>query len=495
MLFSWMIRLVERYYSIQLESRKITVKKIASNFIYQASYQILLIFLPIITVPVVSKALGPTGVGTWNYINSIVTYFTMVAGLGLSNYGVREIALAKKNGNVSSKFWELQLFNSFFCLIIIFVYIVFSLFMRNRLLFLIQTFALLGSLFDISWFFSGLENFKQITIRSFLIKVISFFCIVFFVKNSNDIYLYFLIQSLSIFFSELSLWFFLKGKVIFTLPKIDAIFSHMKPALIFFIPKISQTIYYNMNKTILGVMTTMAVVGYYSNANLLVKMAGTIVLSLNTVLLPKMTSYYGENNTKKMIELLSKTLHFQMYLTIPIMFGIIAINTKMVGWFFGEAFAPLVTIVPILAPIVVLQTLHAGIATQFLVPSGDIRSYNISAISAAIISIFLNIILIPFFGVYGACIAYLFSQIVLVAVRVHALRAKTNFKFDVKLVLKFLSSGFFMLGVIFLFTKNLSPSPITTFIQIIIGISTYFLCTYLLKANLVLIYLIKIGKV
>ncbi|EKQ3641860.1 oligosaccharide flippase family protein, partial [Enterococcus faecalis] len=87
-------------------------KKIINNFVYQGIYQISTLVFPIITIPIVSNSLGSEGVGTYNYIGSIVSYFVMVAGLGLSNYGIREIASVRENSDQRNKcFWELETLN------------------------------------------------------------------------------------------------------------------------------------------------------------------------------------------------------------------------------------------------------------------------------------------------------------------------------------------------------------------------------------------------
>ena len=84
------------------------MKKTAYNFMYQSIFQLMKIILPIITIPIVSKALGPSGIGTYNYTNSIAQYFVLIAGLGVGVYGNREIAIAReKKDTLSQKFWEL----------------------------------------------------------------------------------------------------------------------------------------------------------------------------------------------------------------------------------------------------------------------------------------------------------------------------------------------------------------------------------------------------
>uniref|UniRef100_UPI0022E62F14 oligosaccharide flippase family protein n=1 Tax=Vagococcus bubulae TaxID=1977868 RepID=UPI0022E62F14 len=175
------------------------MNKIISNFMYQLIYQITIIILPIITIPIVSKNLGVEGLGVYNYVSSIVNYFVLFAGLGLANYGIREISIVRNNKkNLSKKFWELELFNIIIAISILFIYILFLILLNDRLFFLISGITLLATLFDISWFYYGIEDFKIISLINFIIKIISFLCILFFIKNTDDLWLYFLIQSISI---------------------------------------------------------------------------------------------------------------------------------------------------------------------------------------------------------------------------------------------------------------------------------------------------------
>ncbi|MDN6571048.1 MAG: flippase, partial [Staphylococcus equorum] len=112
-------------------------RKIIINFMYQVSYQILIIFLPVVTIPIVSDALGPKGLGTYNYITSIAAYFILVGRLGMANYGVREISIVQRDRKkLSEKFWELQFFNSFFSLGSLLVFVVFAFFTDYTVLFL-----------------------------------------------------------------------------------------------------------------------------------------------------------------------------------------------------------------------------------------------------------------------------------------------------------------------------------------------------------------------
>ncbi len=144
---------------------------------YQATYQLLLIILPLITIPIVSNALGVRGIGIYNYVNSIITYFTLVAALGLANYGIREIASVREDKQLlSRKFSELLQFNVIVAFFVAIVFILFVLLIkRYQIYFLISGLAIIACMFDISWFFAGIEDFKVVTLSNLIIKIISFF--------------------------------------------------------------------------------------------------------------------------------------------------------------------------------------------------------------------------------------------------------------------------------------------------------------------------------
>lgn len=459
-------------------------KKIVMNFFYQAIYQATLIVLPIITIPIISHALGAEGLGLWNYVSSIVSYFTLVAGLGLANYGVREIAIVRKSKELlSRKFWELQVFNAFFSLGTFCVYLIMISFLPNKNLYLAQAFVVLGALFDISWFFAGIEEFKKISLLNVFIKIISFICILLFVKERSDLFLYVLIQSVSTFLSQVGLWLFLPKKISWYKVRIKESWQHFLPALEFFVAKIGATIFSSITKTILGLLTTMTAVGIYSNSLTLVFMSGSIVGALNTVMIPHMSKLINNNEPKQVTKLLERTLHLQLFFTIAIMFGIIAVNGKMIGWFYGSEFGEMSGTVPLLSISVVLQSLYNGIATQYLIPKGDMKAYNLSILYGAIFSAVLDIILIPFIGVYGAIIGNLFGQLLICIMRVVPLKKETEFKFKYLEVAKYLIAGVVMLGLVSISTNHLNSSAKTTLIQIIIGFFSYIIVTTIFEVN------------
>lgn len=453
------------------------------NYLYQSTYKILTMILPIITIPIVSKAIGPSGIGTWNYINSIVNYFCLVAGLGISTYGVREIVSVRDNKeNLSIKFWELQIFNMLFSALTFIIYLLFALQQNNSILYIIQSIIILGSLLDISWFFIGIEDFKSITTLNLIVKVIAFIPIVLFVKEQSDLKIYFWIQSLVMLVPQALFWLFLTNKIALKRVKLKNVTKHFKPSLSFLIPKLSTTLNLSVSKTILGLFTTMDLVGIYSNSLSLVILSGSLIMAINDVTLPRL-SYLNEiNDLKTFNQLFAKSVHVQLFISIPIVGGICLISSTLIDWFFGNEFLQLKTILPSMAPILIFQSLQSSLGTQYFIPKNNIKIYNLYSILGGIISAIISLVLIKSLGVYSVIIGVTTGYFSMCFCMSRFLYKYSEFRFNILLILKYVVSSFVMLLLGLIFTRSLPPTMLSTLIQILTGITLYLISIILLKA-------------
>ncbi|MGK4179952.1 oligosaccharide flippase family protein [Lapidilactobacillus dextrinicus] len=459
-------------------------RKVISNFFYQAIYQLVIIILPIVTVPIVSRSLLPKGVGTFNFVTSVVNYFVLVAALGLANYAVREISVVRSDKKkLSQKFWEIQTFNFIFSAIIVVIYLVFCFFTKYKTLFLIQSLTVISVIFDISWFFQGIEDFKKVTLVNIFVKVLSFLGIIVLVNSPSDLTIYTLINSLSTLFSSLVFWIFVRKYISFVKVTLHQAMQHFLPALNFFLLKLSSTIFINFNKTLLGILVSMSAVGLFSNSLTLVTIIGSLINTMNVVLLPRMSLLESQKKEEVLMNTLDTVIHLQLFLTVALMFGLIATADKMVPWFLGEHFLSTIGMIKLLSPIVILQSLHQGIANQYLVPKNQMRSYNITMIIGTVVSVLTGIILIPNIGVYGAIIGFLSGQITLAFARSYILVKHTVFHFHSLKILGYFISGILMYFSIFIFTSSLHANIVTNLLQIIIGIIVYMLSTTIMQIN------------
>ena len=186
-------------------------KSVVKNYMYNLVYQILILILPLVTTPYLSRVLGSDGVGIYSYTYAIVTYFVLFGSLGISLYGQREIAYAQDRPRKRKKiFFELIIIR--FITVLIAAIVFFLWFVKGdqyQTYYMILLIELFATAFDISWFFQGIEEFKKTVLRNVLVRIVSVSLVFVFVKTSEDLWKYILIYSLGDFLGNLLLWFYL----------------------------------------------------------------------------------------------------------------------------------------------------------------------------------------------------------------------------------------------------------------------------------------------
>ncbi|ONN43580.1 oligosaccharide flippase family protein [Enterococcus mundtii] len=460
------------------------MKNIARNFIYQSIFQIMKIVIPIITIPIVSMALGPAGIGIFNYTNSIAQYFVLVASLGVAMYGNREIALAyNRQEDISKLFWEIVVFKAILTLAVFFIYIAVVSFLPNSNYFYFQSLTILAVLFDISWFFMGIEDFKLTSVSSLFVQIITFVLILLFIKDSNDVGIYILIQTAGIFVSQVLVWFFIKPYITFQKINLKKSFSHIKGSFEFFIPQVAITLYTNLNKTLLGLFIGASAVGFYTNSLTLNTVFITIINTLDIVLLPHMSGLFAKKNVERIVELMDKTIDLQLFFSLPIMFGMLTVYDKLVPWFFGEKFLFINNVIPFFTPLIVIIPLGMAVSRQYLIPIGKVREYNKSVIIGAGINIISNLILLPTVGFFGVVISNLLAEFFVTAVRVRSFLKSTNFSFNFRRISIYFISALAMMIITRILTNSMQASLITNIVQGLIAITLYFIFTVVMRTN------------
>ena len=277
-------------------------KSIAKNYLYNLTYQILILILPLVTTPYLSRVLGAEGIGIYSYTYTIVTYFVLFGSLGISLYGQREIAYAQDNKEKRKKvFLELVIFRFITIFIAVLVYYFF--FIRTgiySIYYKILLFELIAGAFDISWFFQGLEDFKKTVIRNVLVRLISVSLIFILVKTEQDLITYMYIYSLADLIGNLSLWVYLpryfKGVKVSNLN----IISQIVPIVLLFIPQITNKLYDILDKTMLGTLIVdKTETGYYEQSQKVIRVLLTIVTSLGVVMIPRMANMFANGEKEK----------------------------------------------------------------------------------------------------------------------------------------------------------------------------------------------------
>ncbi|MFJ8119859.1 oligosaccharide flippase family protein [Bacillus mycoides] len=381
--------------------------KITSNYFFVITYNFVTIITPIFTTPYVSRVLGPENIGVDAYVNSIVQIFMVFIILNIGVYGRKQIASAQSKKEVYIEFCSIYSVQFMATIIVLSVYI-FYIFQMNDYhnLFWIYGITLVATGLDVAWYFIGLEKVKQIMIRNIVVRLLTIVFIFIFIKSHEDLWKFVLVSSLSLFLGQFITW----TAVLKDLKKIKFSFlgikQHIKPILILSIIPCVSLIYISINKITLGHIGGNLEAGFYSQAYKVITICMGFINALSTVMMPRMVYHYMAGEKKKFVEKIEFSIIYICLTTLPLMIIIVIIAKDLIPIFLGDSFSSASNVLIALAPGLVFAGLAEVFGVQILLTVGKETPYTISVIIGAIISISLNLLLVPHFHSIGTAIAY-----------------------------------------------------------------------------------------
>ena len=398
------------------------------NIIYNSAYQILILFIPLITTPYISRTLGPNGVGEISYAASVTSYFALFCMLGVSNYGSRSIAMVRDDKEkMRAEFtdiYSLQFISSIVVAIAFAVYIIF--WAKEKKLLVIYSFMLVSYALDINWFFFGIEQFKVTVIRNTIIRLSSLICIFIFVHNPDDIFIYGFIVAFSTFLSQVILWFQLKRFISPSKINVLRSFKHLKGMLVLFVPVLAISIYKTMDKVMLGSMISKVELGYYESCEKITHIPVAIINALGTVMLPRLSNMVANNEEKDGDKYFEKSVFFALAVAGSMSFGIMGAANNFVPMFYGAGYDKCVIIFQFLMPNLVFWAFANVVRTQYLIPKKMDKVYIISVFTGAIVNFTINFLLIPKMGANGAAIGTTIAEASVCMVQLASICKKKN---------------------------------------------------------------------
>lgn len=455
--------------------------KVLKNYAYNLSYQLLTIVLPFITTPYVTRVFSSNDLGTFGYFNSIVAYFIFLATLGVANYGTKEIS-AHRN-NIPNNFWGIYTLQLTATCISIFLYIglCFSLsFMQNPVAYILVL-SLLSRGLDITWLFQGLEDFRKITVRNITVKLIGVISIFLFIKSQNDLYLYVFLLTIFEFLGQLSMW--LPALEFIGKPQFDFNYAkkHLKPVILLFLPQIAISLYVTLNRTMLGALASTTDVGIYDQSLKLVNILLTLVTSLGSVMLPRVSNLLSTGDKKSVNRM--NQLSFLIYnlVIFPTIAGMLIINNDFVKFFLGNDFqeARYAIAIMIFRMFFIGWTNIMGI--QILIPHNKNKEFMLSTTIPAIVSVGLNLLLLPKLGYIGASIVSVLTEVLVWLIQLFYTRSYLREVPIIGSLIKIIISSGVMYGILLFIKQFLNVSAM-------INVGLYAVLGAIIYVSLILIF-------
>lgn len=384
------------------------------NFLYNLLLTVSGYLFTFISFPYVTRILGVDNIGIVNFVDGIVNYFIIISTLGVTTVGIREVAKNKIDKKKLQKVFAAVFGFHAICSIVAVIILLLSTFFvpkfyENKDLMLIGCLKILANLFLVEWFFSGIENFKLIALRSLAIKFISVLLIFLFVREKDDFMIYYIITVLTTVFNVLVNWNFLVRNYHLKL-RASFVTTYARPIFTMGAYVVATSLYTTFNIVFLGFVSGTREVGYYSTALKLFSILLAIFTAFSNVMLPRMTSLIKEQKNAEFQRYINKSFQLLMFFSLPIILLVVFNANLIITKIFGNNFSGSIVPLQIMMPLWIIIGLEQILILQILMPLNRDKTILKNAFVGASVGLLLNILIVKQYESIGTAIVWLCSE-------------------------------------------------------------------------------------
>lgn len=455
-------------------------KSLKLNAILNVIKTLMGLIFPLITFPYASRILLPEGLGKVNFANSIVSYFAMIASLGIETYGVREAAKVRDDKILLSQFTkEIFTINMISTVMsyILFAIAVFFIpkFVEYRTLLIVSGATILFSTLGINWLYSAVEDYVYITVRSIIFQFISLGLLFLFVKTKDDYIKYAAISVISSVGSNI-LNFLHSRKYITIKTGVPLILKkHLKPIFVLFAMAVTVKIYTALDTTMIGFIKGDYEVGIYTAATKINKIVLSLVVAIGAVMLPRLSYYSKLEDKTEFFSLSYNGFNILLLISIPCSIGLSLLSDSVINILSGTGYEAAIIPMRIMNPIIVIIGLSNFMGIQIFMPLNKEKWTLYSVIAGALINFSMNTILIPKYGAVGASVATVSGETAVTIVQFIMVRRFLKIKPILLAFVKYLINSVIMSIPVCLAVHFIENQILELAVGIIIGMLIYIL--------------------
>ncbi|WP_270781610.1 flippase [Lactobacillus amylovorus] len=390
-------------------------KSLGVNAFLNGLRSVLNLFFPLITFPYVSRVLSVPGIGIYNFSNTYISYFILIAGLGIATYAVREGAKYRENkdkiNDFVSQIFSLNMIATVIAYLLLFASLIIFKNLRNYIsCILIFSLQILFTTLGTEWIYTIYEDYTYITIRSIVFKMISIVLLFLLVRRPEDYLIYAAITVFSAVGSNLLNFIHARNFVHIKLTTKTNWKYHLKPILIIFASAIAVTIYVSSDTTILGLLKNDYAVGIYSTSVKIYQIAQGLLSALLTVTIPRLAFLWGRRHISEYNQVLSKVIDSLGILVLPAAVGLIMLSREIILIIASEKYLPSVNSLRIISWAIIFSIFSWIFSDCVLIPAKRENFVLRNTVITAIENIILNFILIPFLSYDGTSLSTVIAE-------------------------------------------------------------------------------------
>lgn len=440
------------------------MSNIKKNFAYSSVITGANYIFPLLTFPYISRVLGVTGIGIYNYVDSVINYVLLFTMLGINTVGIRVIAASKNNSKeLSGAFSSLILFNLITTIIgiLILAFIVYTIpkFYEYKGYFFIGIFKILATCLLAEWFYKGMEDFKYITKRSLIVKTIYVLSIFFFIQKDTDTKLYYFLTTMMLVVNATINIVHIRKFINISFTKVN-FKAYIKPMFVYGCYIILTSMYTSFNVTYLGFMADVTQVGFYTTATKLHTIIISIFTAFTGVMLPRMTNLLSQNKNVEFVNYIKKSQLILVAFSIPAMLFCIIFASDIIFVIAGNGFQGAIIPMTLIMPLIFIIGYEQILVIQILNPLKKDTIILRNSIIGACVGLFLNVLLVPYLKAIGSSIVWIFTETLILIIAQYYVTKFIHIKFPYKKIGKTLLY-YLPLCVFFIFIKqNLDMHPL-----------------------------------
>lgn len=391
-------------------------KNIHVNMALNIMRTLLSVVFPLLSYPYATRVLQVENYGKVSFSQSVISYFVLVAALGISSYAIREGGIYKSDRNKIDKFAsEIFTINIISTLIAYFILII-VIFMspklfQNRTLLLLLSITVILTTISVDWINVIFEDYLFITVRSFIIQCITLVMLFIFIKKPDDYFRYAALQVLNGGLIAISNFIYTRKLCTVKIVKKLNLKHHLKPILIMFSNSMAVSVYLNVDNVMLGLVRGECAVGLYSVSVKVYTILKQLVASIYNVTITRLTHYLSSENLNAYKKLLNDVLNNLIFLSIPIVAGIMCTAPKIILVLAGSEYIQATLSLRILAVAIFFAVLGGALANCVNFPNKRESKNLVGTSLSAIINLLLNMVAIPIVGINGAALTTLVAEL------------------------------------------------------------------------------------
>ena len=390
-------------------------KSIKLNAVLNVMKTVLSLVFPLITFPYITRVLQVNAIGKYDFSVSVISYFSLIAALGITTYAVREGTKYRgdqeKMNQFASEIFSINLYATIVSYILLFLALMFvdKLKSYNIVIGILSLEILLATL-SVVWIYNIYEDFGYITFITFVLQFVSIILMLLFVHSADDLYKYVIISVISSSGSGLFMFFHARKYVQLHLVKKPPL-KHLKPIMIVFSTTIAATIYISSDTTILGWLTDDYHVGIYGTAAKIYKIVKQVLNAVVAVVIPRFAFYIGTQEKDKILQLGRKLIDYMVAICCPAMVGLFCLSKPIVEEFAGASFSEAYIPLQLLSIALVFAVFANFFSNCVLISYKKEKIVMFATILSAVINIVLNFILIPRYQESAAAFTTIIAEV------------------------------------------------------------------------------------